>query len=114
MSERKIERETKNTKRAIDKEASIRKRKKQKEKKVVNTNKKLPKVTADQVSFKELLKQTVSPVAHVARPIINYQRRKEAERINKERGYKQGGKLKSKFFTGGTVNPSFGGEFDDR
>tara|TARA_S200002703_G_scaffold117728_1_gene103380 strand:- start:127 stop:519 length:393 start_codon:yes stop_codon:yes gene_type:complete len=25
-----------------------------------------------------------------------------------------GGKVKSKFFTGGTINPSFGGEFDDR
>ena len=25
-----------------------------------------------------------------------------------------GGKVKSKFFTGGTVNPSFGTDFDDR
>ena len=42
-----------------------------------------------------------------------------AKELKKERKKKKdskagGGKLKSKFFTGGTVNPSFGGEFDDR
>ena len=43
---------------------------------------------------------------------------KRAREIEKEKKKKDskagGGKVKSKFFTGGTINPSFGGEFDDR
>ncbi len=38
----------------------------------------------------------------------------EKERTKKKDSKASGGKVKSKFFTGGTVNPSFGGEFDDR
>ena len=92
--------ESKNPKREIDKEASVRKRKKQRVLGAdANTSitpylkdrKKLPKVVAQQVGFKELLKETLSPVAHIARPIINYKRRKEAEKENKARGYQQGG-----------------------
>ena len=91
---------TKNPKREIDKEASVRKRKKQRVlgadantslTSYLEDRKKLPKVVAQQVGFKELLKQTVSPVAHIARPIINYKKRKEAEKENKARGYEQGG-----------------------
>ena len=37
--------------------------------------------------------------------------RREVDKINTKAG---GGKVKSKFFTGGTVNPSFGTDFDDR
>ena len=86
----------KNRKRAIDKEADVRKRTKNLKlaKSKVVENKKLPKVVPYQVGFKELWKQTPSPVAHIARPIINYQRRKEAEKINKERGYSRGGLVK--------------------
>jgi hypothetical protein len=82
--------ESKNPKREIDKEASVRKRKKQR---VLGAEakKKLPKVVPDQIGFTELLKETLSPVAHIARPIINYKRRKEAEKENKARGYQQGG-----------------------
>ena len=82
--------ESKNPKREIDKEASVRKRKKQR---VLGAEakKKLPKVVPDQIGFTELLKETLSPVAHIARPIINYKRRKEAEKETKARGYQQGG-----------------------
>ena len=38
----------------------------------------------------------------------------EKERTKKKDSKASGGKVKSKFFTGGTVNPLFGGEFDDR
>tara|TARA_Y100001973_G_scaffold37932_1_gene57105 strand:+ start:22 stop:561 length:540 start_codon:yes stop_codon:yes gene_type:complete len=82
---------TKNPKRAIEKEALVRKRKKQRVLGADVKKEKLPKVIPQQVGFKELLKQTVSPVAHIARPIINYKRRKEAEKENKARGYEQGG-----------------------
>ena len=81
---------TKNPKREIDKEASVRKRKKQR---VLGAEakKNLPKVVPYQIGFTELLKETLSPVAHIARPIINYKRKKEAEKENKARGYQQGG-----------------------
>ena len=38
----------------------------------------------------------------------------EQEREDRKDSKAGGGKVKSKFFTGGTVNPLFGGEFDDR
>jgi hypothetical protein len=38
----------------------------------------------------------------------------EKERKKKKDSKAGGGKVKSKFFTGGIVNPSYGGEFDDR
>tara|TARA_B100002052_G_scaffold154472_1_gene140778 strand:- start:326 stop:709 length:384 start_codon:yes stop_codon:yes gene_type:complete len=41
----------------------------------------------------------------------NVKPKREFKGVAKRAG---GGKLKSKFFTGGTVNPSFGTDFDDR
>ena len=39
---------------------------------------------------------------------------KSKERTKKKDSKAGGGKVKSKFFTGGTVNPSFGTDYDDR
>ncbi len=51
----------------------------------------------------------VNPETYTPTPMARPTRRKTIK--DKKAG---GGKVKSKFFTGGTINPSFGGEFDDR
>jgi len=46
-----------------------------------------------------------------ARELDELEKKKKKEKKNSKA---RGGKVKSKFFTGGTINPSFGREFDDR